>query len=393
MRFSHCKCVFLYKKKVKILDSRSIIPEFSNNSSVLEKFLGRYSKMALVKVYMPRLFIDSSLTGTNQYDYLLCLDSDTLILDDISRILDNGLVCGCMGNIAIDKLTNKKLFTCLDGSDVKPNGGVILYKRQFIDILTNEGIDYFSIVDETLTELISTNQQFIDEFTICISLKKTKQDKCYLTVIGNEYNCDPRYFYYNNPKIVHSVGGGSKFWNNPLMNRFFPNWEKNNRYWLFLLSESGLSQNEIQCKNHSIFKSNLISELIKERENRRIWETILRKIQFSYSGIWQSPSLTSKFVQFHINKIHNQKIHFELVHAGYNQVFIEFHIEDPRVIKLIQTNNTIDLKSISTEHCYSYIDEKNKIEFKISSNTDALRHDFHAFIKSIEQNVINKLGL
>lgn len=82
-----------------------------------------------------------------------------------------------------------------------------------------------------------------------------------------------------------------------------------------------------------------------------------------------------------------------MVHAGYNQVFIEFHIEDPRVINLIQTNNTIDLKSISTEHCYSYIDEKNKIGFKISSNTDALRNDFHAFIKSIEQNVINKLGL
>lgn len=314
------------KKKINILEIRSLLPNFEVTSNNFKAFIKRYSIMPFVKLYLPLIFAREDFGQLSRLDFLLWLDSDTLVLKDISPILNHGLVCACSGTRVFPRLARSHNFPFIEPEDIKPNGGVVLYKRDILDTFSRYQISYFGLINDIVSRLFDLNEMLIDELALLIAFKSLPSAECHLDIISNRYNFDPRFHLNIDPVIVHSAGYKAKFWDNYLVNRLYPQWEENNLRWLQTLLECGLPAKDLPSKNKSIYKVDLTKNILKEYENRKFWAFALSQLQFCHSSIWMAPDIYKDSIRFNLQTC-DKGAYYALSKASNSTICIELVVK------------------------------------------------------------------
>ena len=327
----------LYKcapgKRIFIFDFNELVPNIETTSKNFEIFTNRYTIMPLLKIFLPLMFDKVEFLDGKALDFLLWLDSDVLILGNISGILKHGYLCGCNGYPALESMKNPNLIKLIEATDVKPNGGVILYKKRYLELIKSRGIDYFDLASSVIGTLLTANELLVDEIAILAISKLTRIKECYLEIISNIYNFDPRFHMNYEPLIVHSAGHKAKFWSNIFVNRMYPEWEENNRIWLGFLLKSGINSTNIHQYNKSIFKDDSTIVILKEYENRKFWSFVLKQLQFSHEKIWVEPDIFKPSIRLNVK---GSSIFYKLVRSGGKNISIELHAPKSDNINVMQ---------------------------------------------------------
>lgn len=218
------------------IEIKDLIPESIelNIFSGAKDFISKYSRMPLAKLFLPIFF------GQNKFNlvfnHVLWLDCDICIVDNFDSITNFAKgygVCACEGRLVRDALQNLSDYPYLTGKEVKPNGGVILYNAEQFQKISIE--EYLSEILKILEKLTKDKNILIEELAITLACAKLNI-KMY--VLPQIYNYLAVRCYKTNPLICHSVGK-AKFWNDPLLNLMFPQWERSNIAWLNELQRGG----------------------------------------------------------------------------------------------------------------------------------------------------------
>lgn len=285
-----------------IYDAEELFPKVNHQDERLKNFICKYSKMPLVKLMIPNLFWDCQYTGTNEYEYILWLDSDICIVEDFSSILKFNGLSACLGSFAKPLLKKPENFPEISDTDIKPNGGMILFKKQDFEITKLGRNEYNEEIAKIIDKLLSDGALGIEELALTVFAKRKN---IHLNIIPSEYNTLPKFSKNLNPKIVHALGKELKFWNNPIINIAYPEWNKNNEKWLQALMYAGVSAGDIVKYNKSKYDSGSLSNLIQRFEWIDYWSALMDRIQFSNQKIYQQTNISSRYVQFYFKGLYS----------------------------------------------------------------------------------------
>lgn len=279
--------------KIIILNGQDILPQINIDNVNFSKFISYYTEMVLVKLFIPRLFGPARPACLQPYDKVLWLDSDTLPLENFDDIVlkDSLAVSACaggkLGDVAGEYFWDFNLE--MSTEDKQPNGGVILFSKQaFSKLLIDEHYDKFYC--ETMFRCIDfvskKTWKMIDELSILIALKSLHIT---LSFIDSTFNYRATW-PIRKVKIIHAIGGKSKFWNNPFINLRYREWQMAYNQWVSL-GGGGLNvppHNNCLCSSKDIF-----NDLVIKEQWRNFWGDIFGKIKYSNSHLWISMTIDS----------------------------------------------------------------------------------------------------
>lgn len=126
----------------------------------------------------------------------------------------------------------------------------------------------------------------IDELSILIALKSLHIT---LSFIDSTFNYRATW-PIRKVKIIHAIGGKSKFWNNPFINLRYREWQMAYNQWVSL-GGGGLDvppHNNCLCSSKDIF-----NDLVIKEQWRNFWGDIFGKIKYSNSHLWISMTIDS----------------------------------------------------------------------------------------------------
>lgn len=355
----------------------------------IKSFIDRWSVMPLVKIMMYHLFDEKksrSLGFSSPPDCAIWLDSDILVQGDLRPILNYGSICGALGNWAKPLLNGSPNYPEIDEYDIKPNGGVLVFKRDVLDKVDIPTLDKH--VKNILTTLITDLILGIEEHVITLLCKKLK---IHLDILGSEFNYLPGYSKHTNPIVIHALGA-RKFWNNGLINLMFPQWERQNQIWLAKLLKAGVSVNEIHSFNKSTITATSMAQLLNEHDHRNTWSIHLNKIKFSHPLCYQQPCPTSRWIQFYFKQDGIPKdVHYEVIilKSGFE---ICLHFENK-----FQCNNqelrTL-LSNIAQNFDYSLSFESHKLSLsKLVSNINDVEPELTKLINHTALELLSLIPL
>lgn len=351
----------------------------------IRAFVDKWTYMPLVKAFMFKLFDDefSRKLGLERApDDLLWLDCDILVLESIEKIFSYGEICGTLGSYAKPLLKSSDKFDYIGGSDIKPNGGVILLKKAPFHL---ENIfDIEKEVRSLLRDLADTNVLGIEEHLITALCKKKQW---HLDILSDEYNYLPGYSYSMNPRIVHSLGK-NKFWNNILVNRLYPEWERNNQKWLSSLLRAGVGVDELGKYNHSTNRSNSTRQLLFSQDWQKIWDSVLNNIRFSHSECYQQAVFVGNWCKFYLKrKDITSDCHYEIIKQS-KDYLVALHFENG-----YNNNNDKLIKFLSTQEKAGYQFNKNDktLSLQIKTSEKELNNELTKLIDLTLNNIIKLL--
>ena len=279
--------------KVSVLDGAEVVPEVKDRPDELDRFLKRYSSMTLLKALVPILFKKDKFKDCQN---ILWMDCDMLPLLSIDSILEfsgDNVVAACLGGPANRSLKEPELLSKLAPTDIKPNGGLVLWNRE-----TSRNIeDPQKFVEEIYgyaIKLANCNNAMIDEFSVLFAIKSLRANFCLLPQI---YNQLPENY---NPAtvIVHSVGGRRKFWDNEIVNLMYSQWENANHDWLMQLMRVGVPYEELPKYNKSKFKVGSRKKHIDAVLWRTFWLTKCSEIKFQHPSVYFYPDVSTNTITF-----------------------------------------------------------------------------------------------
>ena len=274
------------------------------SSGGLKKFVSVYTAMPLVKLFAPQFLKKNPYIKA--VDSILWLDCDICVLKNFDDIIKGGNVCACLGCKVSGALKFKEHFPYITGNEIKPNGGVLLYKKdafEFVDLQA-----YFKDLESILIQLSEDENNLIEEVALTLLLKKWNIP---MDILGQEYNHGFFRIGKKQPILFHSVGK-KKFWNDLILNVHCPQWERYNIEWLSYLMESGVPSSQIQQLNKSKFSLNAYWLLQDIQDWRVFWNKIFVKMQFSDASLWLDGNFDRSFVQFFVKSINRRTCHFKI---------------------------------------------------------------------------------
>ena len=342
--------------KVLFMKLEDFLPDFDYSLPGVKKFVSTYSKMPLVKLFLPKLFNNSKLCC--KFDHVIWLDCDICIVENFDSILDFGSVCGCAVSLVKDVLKNKSKYPYLHGDEYKPNGGVILYKSSAFNFTDID--EYSADIVEIVDQLAQDENLFLDELAIILACSK---NNITFDVLPQEYNYLAVRMPKKNPKIIHSVGK-KKFWNDSLLSVAYPQWERQNITWLQKLIEVGLPANQVQNYNKSKNSLSTYWTLQEKQDWQKFWRILLSSLEFSNSSIWLDPCCERNFIQFFVKGIPRRGIHFEITSERKNEILnIAFHIE--RDVILTDEKFKSTLQGFAKNENLALIEENNCLSVEL----------------------------
>lgn len=279
--------------KISVLDGGGVVPMPQNIPEELSRFLRRYSSLTLLKALIPVLFKTERFKDCEN---ILWMDCDMLPLSSIDSLFnfaDDNFVAACLGAPAIKRLKNPDLFPKILPTDIKPNGGLILWNRK-----TADGIDdpeeFISGVYDYAIKLATSNNDFIDEFSVLFASK----------ILGANFRLLPQIYnqvpdnYNPSTVIVHSVGSRRKFWDNEIVNLMYSQWENANHIWLQQLLKVGVSYEDLPKYNKSKFGIGSRKKHIDGASWRTFWLSKYQEMKFQHPSVYLYPDVSADTIVF-----------------------------------------------------------------------------------------------
>lgn len=323
--------------RVLFISLTDLIPSnLDLNSGGLKKFVSVYTAMPLVKLFAP-LFLKNN-PHIKAVDSILWLDCDICVLKNFDDIVKGGNVCACLGSKISGALKFKEHFPYVTGNEIKPNGGVLLYKKEAFEFINFQ--DYFKDLEKILIQLSEDENILIEEVALTLLLKKWNIT---IDILCQEYNHGFFRIGKKQPILFHSVGK-KKFWNDLILNVHCPQWERYNIEWLNFLLESGLPPSQIQQFNKSKFTLNSYWLLQDIHDWRVFWSKVFVKMQFSDASVWFDGNSDRSYIQFFVKSINRRSCHFEIQYDKKTKTFtVSFHLEkDPLICsKFVEDANLL----------------------------------------------------
>jgi len=159
-----------------------------------------------------------------EFENVLYLDADLLLQKDISGVLDYAPVAMGSGRLTINE-------AC--GKEVIPDAPTLIAKSSGVVIVNDKIPNYKTLTEECYKKtgelwdtLVFPDQAILN---LVLHLNKVTINDLPLT-----YNTGKIHKNLHSAAIVHTQGGKSKFWNNGVSNIMFPEWNRNNEYWIEL---------------------------------------------------------------------------------------------------------------------------------------------------------------
>jgi len=298
------------KSRILLRNADSILKYINLKNCKIDYFVEKYSIMPFVKLMIPMLFSDDQLTGCSDYGYAMWLDSDICINGPFEELFEmDGLKC-CMGSYAKPLLNHPNWFPQICDSDIKPNGGMLLYHRDFYDKSVKNIKEYFNTLNEEIELLIKDGALGIEELAITLICKIYNIQ---LNIVSQEYNFFPRSSRCAFPKIIHSLGKKQKFWNNGLVNIAFPEWTRNNNQWLSLLVDCGVKVSELSKYDHCEVGNDTLGKLIRQDVWSNFWNNIAHYIKFSHTSLYCPTRILDDHFRYYFKSLTNKDAYFEIV--------------------------------------------------------------------------------
>lgn len=183
----------------------------------------RYAHFIYTKAFLFKHLIE--------YDYVIWLDSDVLILDNIASIFPTKTQCRWKTG------SNRKLESFLDSKKIiysrhelnKPNGGVICLSREIIsgtpaEILFREYLDIVKDIFKFSKEIITES----DEIPLGVLALKYKWT---FEPLDKKANVEPHEGNLDSC-IIHTIGLKTKYWNSYASFMAYQEWYINHKIWL-----------------------------------------------------------------------------------------------------------------------------------------------------------------
>lgn len=279
--------------KVSVLDSSEIIPKFEDVPEELANFQKRYSSLTLLKAFIPALFLMDKFRNCSN---ILWMDCDMLPISSIDSILnfaDENIVAACLGSLACNVLKSPELFPALSSTDIKPNGGLILWNKMTAKSIEDAN-QYIKRIQGYAAKLATSNNNYIDELSVLFAIKTLGAKFRLLPQIYNQLPDN----YNPSTVIVHSIGGRRKFWNNEIVNLMFSQWEDANYIWLRKLMKVGVSYEDLEKFNKSKFKPGSRKRHIDGASWRTFWLIKCPQIKFQHPSVYFYPDVTTDTITF-----------------------------------------------------------------------------------------------
>ena len=318
-------------------------------NDVVKPFFDKYAEILFAKFQLFDLV-------NNEFDKVLWLDSDVVVLQDISEIFEKEEIAW---RPAVKKLKDSIDCSKLADIDVreddtKPNGGVILVTKtdSVSKVTTENAIEIFERIKDFPESKIS-----IDE--ICFGLIARKYS---LNVQLLEYRCNAVLQYTNieNPMILHCMGK-NKIWKNAYLAILYPDFLLNNKIWIKLGGDDYTNYNEIIPNT----KNALLQKFM--------WEDYWKnKFCKSHVNMWNDKRVNIGdigrfFVQIAIPGI-NSNIHYELIQNDKNLIFEE------RIKEVIVVALHIERAALVDDVVKQYFEKiANDFFFSIDTNKGLLK--------------------
>lgn len=344
----------ILKKITEKVIFRRLDFEFSQSAS-LENFFRRYSRLCFAKFKI--------LDLVNEYEKVLWLDADVLVLRDISSIFEyRGFAWRPTDKRLIESIDCSKIENIeISALDTRPNGGCILLARcsETGSVNSNEAIELFEMIKD-----IPDRTGGLDEIVLGLLAKKYNIN---VQILENKYNTVLQWVDVDNPVIIHCMGE-NKIWKNEILAILYPEFLENNKKWVEL---GGNDYTEYKSKapatKNAIFK-------------RIMWERYwLDKFMQGYINLLQDPRIElgeygRYFVQIFIPFI-DSRIHYELLQQDRQFIYEERKKEIVVVGLHIEKANLIDeeikefLCTKTAEGYYMQCDNKTlTLEKKVNAN-------------------------
>lgn len=298
----------------------------------IRNFVDKYTVMPFVKLFIPMLFSDNSITGNQNYDFGMWLDSDTCVNASISSLFSfDGVKC-CWGKPAKALLNHPEWFPEINERDIKPNGGMIVFDREFSDKISDSGSQYICKLQKILSLLIKDGVLGIEEFAITLLCKEYEE---ILNIVPQEYNFHPPFSKGLTPRIAHALGKNYKFWNSELVNSAFPEWNRNNSIWLNALIQSGVKVEDLFKYNHCKVGNDCLIKLIQKNDWSDFWIKTCTELKFSHPALYLDSRTCYNYMRFYYKNSESQRSYCEINTANKRTFTVSLvitHCQDARVM-------------------------------------------------------------
>ena len=164
-----------------------------------------------------------------KYRFVIFLDPDLLVQNDISGIISKSYVKMASGRLTIEEALGRKISNEQLKNKKACNSGVVVFNSKISELIELKTLysDCVSFANSYLNTLVFPDQAVINLVLGIHQIPIDKLDWKYNSMIQSK-----GLFYAS--AIVHSVGGKSKYWNNGVTNLMFPEWNANHQKWLNL---------------------------------------------------------------------------------------------------------------------------------------------------------------
>lgn len=314
----------------------------------LEHFFQKYTELCFAKFKILDLVKD-------EFEKVLWLDADLLILQDISEIFNYE---GFAWKPSYPKLQEAFCFSKfrefdefdISEKNTKPNGGVILVTRnKYTDrVYCKQAIKLFDEIKN-----IPGRNGGMDE--ICFGLLAIKYG-IQVNVLEPKWNFVLQNEKVENPIVVHCMGK-NKIWKNSYLAMLYPEFLENNALWIELGGEDYTSYtNSVPVTKNQVFR-------------RIMWEHYwCEKFMHSKIDLLNKQRICvgdmgNFYVKIYIPGI-DRRVHYELIQSNKEFIYQENNREVIAVCLHIEKISLVDdvtehfLQKIADDLCYS-IDCKN----------------------------------
>ena len=264
----------------------------------------------------------------DHYNYVMHLDNDVLVIDNINKYLPNNFFCLGKGNSLAIKhkylAMSRELVPSLKIEDVDSvNAGVIIYS----DLIKNnhELCDHcVTLANELVQSVVSQKYGITEEFILFLAFKKmglSIQNCSYLQKAPREVCNDHEYF------CVHSANR-EKFWSHRLMRSLYPEWYAFYRQWTDIAKGRPYS-------------GHLVENLYRKKKDS-LSSMICAPIWSYYFSRHLKSLLENKYI-FLLSDFSHSSIQLRVQKKQYQfEIEIHFDIRNPNIVWLLAFNNIQD---------------------------------------------------